>query len=165
MTATTSTDLVNLTIDGVPVSVPKNTLVIRAAEEVGVRTPANLPVPSLGPGEVGYVYANVKDLSLAKIGDQVRIIVRDTGPGIPAEDLPYIFERFYRAEKSRTRAKSTGFGLGLSIAQWIVENHGGTIEVESKEGQGTTFAVWLPLLPGQNKEKSKARMGEKNQGP
>ena len=91
--------------------------------------------------------------SLAKIGEQVRIIVRDTGPGIPAEDLPFIFERFYRAEKSRTRGKSTGFGLGLSIAQWIVENHGGTVEVESREGHGTTFAIWLPLLPGEVKPK------------
>ncbi len=84
-------------------------------------------------------------MSLAKVGEQARIIVGDTGPGIPAEDLPHIFERFYRAEKSRTRSKTTGFGLGLSIAQWIVENHGGTIKVESKEGQGTTFAIWLPL--------------------
>ena len=90
-------------------------------------------------------------LSMAKIGEQVRIIVRDSGPGIPAEDLPFIFERFYRAEKSRTRSKVSGFGLGLSIAQWIVENHGGTIEVESKEGQGTTFAIWLPLPILENK--------------
>jgi signal transduction histidine kinase len=85
-------------------------------------------------------------LSLVIIGEQARIIVRDTGPGIPAEDLPYIFERFYRAEKSRTRTRTSGFGLGLSIVQWIVENHGGTIKVESKEGVGTTFAIWLPLL-------------------
>jgi two-component system, OmpR family, sensor kinase len=85
-------------------------------------------------------------MGLAKIGEQVRIIVRDTGPGIPAEDLPFIFERFYRAEKSRTRSRISGFGLGLSIAQWIIENHGGTIKVESKEGEGTTFAIWLSLL-------------------
>ena len=84
-------------------------------------------------------------LSLSKVGDQARILCRDTGPGILAEDLPHIFERFYRAEKSRTRGKSTGFGLGLSIAKWIVEHHGGRIEVNSKEGQGTTFAIWLPL--------------------
>jgi two-component system OmpR family sensor kinase len=84
-------------------------------------------------------------LSLEKIGEQARIICRDTGPGIPAEDLPHIFERFYRAEKSRTRGKTTGFGLGLSIANWIVERHGGRIEVESKEGKGTTFAIWLPV--------------------
>jgi len=85
-------------------------------------------------------------LSLEKIGEQARIICRDTGPGIPAEDLPHIFERFYRAEKSRTRGKTSGFGLGLSIAHWIIEHHGGRIEVESKEGKGTTFAIWLPVL-------------------
>jgi signal transduction histidine kinase len=86
-------------------------------------------------------------LSLSKVGDQARIICRDTGPGIPAEDLPHIFERFYRADasRSRTRGRSTGFGLGLSIAKWIVDHHGGRIEVISKEGQGTTFAIWLPL--------------------
>jgi len=85
-------------------------------------------------------------LSLAHVGDQARIICQDTGPGIPSDDLPHIFERFYRAEKSRTRGKSTGFGLGLSITKWIVEHHSGHIEVDSKEGQGTTFAIWLPLL-------------------
>jgi signal transduction histidine kinase len=85
-------------------------------------------------------------LSLEQIKDQARVIVRDTGPGIPAEDLPHIFERFYRAEKSRTRGKSTGFGLGLSIANWIVERHGGRIEVLSQEGKGTTFVIWLSLF-------------------
>lgn len=84
-------------------------------------------------------------LSLQKIGEQARVICRDTGPGIPTEDLPHIFERFYRAEKSRTRRETTGFGLGLSIANWIVERHGGRIEVNSQEGKGTTFAIWLPL--------------------
>ena len=87
-------------------------------------------------------------LSLDTIKEQARIICRDTGPGIPAEDLPHIFERFYRAEKSRTRGKTTSFGLGLSIANWIVERHGGRIEVNSREGVGTTFAIWLPLWSG-----------------
>jgi two-component system OmpR family sensor kinase len=87
-------------------------------------------------------------LSLAKVGEQARIIIRDTGPGIPSEDLPHIFDRFYRAEKSRTRSKTSGFGLGLSIAYWIVEHHGGQIKVESKEGKGTTFAIWLALYRG-----------------
>ncbi len=84
-------------------------------------------------------------LSLGRVGDQARMVVRDTGPGIPSEDLPHIFERFYRAEKSRTRTRTSGFGLGLSIAHWIVEHHNGRIEVESKDGQGTAFIIWLPL--------------------
>lgn len=87
-------------------------------------------------------------LSLDTIKEHARIICRDTGPGIPPEDLPHIFERFYRAEKSRTRGKTTSFGLGLSIANWIVERHGGRIEVNSREGVGTTFAIWLPLWSG-----------------
>ena len=88
-------------------------------------------------------------LSMGKVAEQARIIIRDTGPGIPVEDLPHIFERFYRAEKSRTRGKTTGFGLGLSIAHWIVDKHGGRIEVDSKDGQGTTFCIWLPLSSNQ----------------
>ena len=72
--------------------------------------------------------------------------ISDTGPGIPPEDLPHIFDRFYRAEKSRTRSHDgKGFGLGLSIAFWIVKHHRGLIEVESAVEQGTTFRVWLPL--------------------
>ena len=87
-------------------------------------------------------------LSLQKTDEQARLIVRDTGPGIPAQDLPHIFERFYRGERSRKRtggAQSSGFGLGLSIAYWIVRNHGGSIEVDSSEGKGTTFCIWLPI--------------------
>jgi signal transduction histidine kinase len=85
-------------------------------------------------------------VTLGKEQNQARLTVGDTGPGIPPEDLPHIFERFYRGEKSRTRSKDgKGFGLGLSIAYWIVRNHDGRIEVDSKVGAGTTFAIWLPL--------------------
>lgn len=85
-------------------------------------------------------------VSLGKANDQARLTITDNGPGIPAEDLPHIFERFYRGEKSRTRSRDgKGFGLGLSIAYWIVRNHNGRIEVTSKEGVGTTFCLWLPL--------------------
>jgi two-component system OmpR family sensor kinase len=87
-------------------------------------------------------------VGLGKVNNQAQLTVRDTGPGIPEEDLPYIFERFYRGEKSRTRSRDgKGFGLGLSIAYWIVRNHDGRIEVNSKLEQGTTFCVWLPLAP------------------
>lgn len=90
------------------------------------------------------------NISMSKIGDRARITVADTGPGIPSEDLPHIFERFYRGEKSRSRSQHPGFGLGLSIAFWIVRNHGGTIDVSSKEGKGTAFAIWLPIHPIQS---------------
>jgi two-component system, OmpR family, sensor kinase len=86
-------------------------------------------------------------VGVGKSDNLARITISDTGPGISPEDLPHIFERFYRAEKSRTRSihSSKGFGLGLSIAYWIVNNHGGKIDVNSTVGEGTTFCVWLPL--------------------
>ncbi|NIM05602.1 MAG: hypothetical protein GTN65_08290, partial [Armatimonadetes bacterium] len=64
--------------------------------------------------------------------------------GIPQEELPHIFERFYRVDRSRARNEKGGAGLGLSIAHWIIRNHGGRIEVASQMGVGTTFSVWLP---------------------
>jgi signal transduction histidine kinase len=85
----------------------------------------------------------------------VRVTVADTGTGIPPEDLPYIFERFWRGEKSRSRAGG-GAGLGLAIAKHLVQAHGGEIGVESPsvEGlragelrEGTTFYFTLPLSP------------------
>ena len=85
-------------------------------------------------------------LSLSKVDKKARLLIRDTGPGIPATDLPHIFDRFYRTEKSRTRSKTPGFGLGLSIAHWIITKHNGKIDVESEEGKGTTFEILLPLL-------------------
>jgi signal transduction histidine kinase len=88
----------------------------------------------------------VVSLSLSKTAEIVQIAIKDTGPGIPAKDIPFIFDRFYRGEKSRTRSKSTGFGLGLSIAYWIVDMHQGSIDVDSQVGIGTTFIVRLPLL-------------------
>lgn len=74
----------------------------------------------------------------------VVIEVRDTGVGISAEDLPYIFDRFYRVDKARS-TETGGIGLGLSITKKIVEMHGGRIEVESEPGQGSTFYVYLPI--------------------
>lgn len=74
----------------------------------------------------------------------VHIRVIDTGSGIPDEDIPFIFERFYKADKARTRSAS-GTGLGLAITRHIVVEHGGDIVVKSELGQGTTFTVVLPL--------------------
>jgi signal transduction histidine kinase len=77
-------------------------------------------------------------------GKWVEVSVSDTGKGIPAEDLPHIFERFYRVDKSRARATG-GSGLGLTIAKRLVEAHGGTMAVESRLGKGSCFSFTLPI--------------------
>lgn len=82
-------------------------------------------------------------LTAEKADDGVMFSVRDTGTGIKKEDLPFVFERFYREDKSRSR-KTGGMGLGLSIAKGIVEAHGGRIWVDSKIGLGSTFSFLLP---------------------
>lgn len=80
-------------------------------------------------------------------GTTVEVSVRDTGAGIAPEHLPYVFERFYRADKSRTRATG-GTGLGLAIVKQLVEAHGGRVGVESAVGEGTTFTFTLPVAAG-----------------
>jgi heavy metal sensor kinase len=72
-----------------------------------------------------------------------KVVVRDTGVGIPPEHLPHIFERFYRVDKARAREEG-GVGLGLAIARWVAEAHGGSILAESEPGRGTTMTVALP---------------------
>lgn len=85
-------------------------------------------------------------LGLRKENGRAALSVADTGPGIPKEEIPHIFKRFYRTEKARTRSEDSGVGLGLSIVYWIVQNHEGEIEVNSERGEGTTFTVYLPLM-------------------
>jgi signal transduction histidine kinase len=80
------------------------------------------------------------------IDRQVEISISDTGKGIPVKDLPNIFERFYRVDRSRTRATG-GSGLGLTISKGLVEAHGGKIEVESTKDKGSTFRFTIPLSP------------------
>jgi histidine kinase len=85
-------------------------------------------------------------VSALKTGDAIQVSVRDSGLGIPAESLPHIFDRFYRVDKSRSRAAGGGSGIGLTIARALVEAHGGRIWAESAgEGQGSTFSFTLPL--------------------
>jgi two-component system, OmpR family, sensor kinase len=83
------------------------------------------------------------EAKLEAAGNMARLTVSDTGVGIPPEAIGKIFERFYRVDKSRSRAEG-GFGLGLAIVKWIVEAHHGLIEVASRQNQGTTFTVTLP---------------------
>ena len=71
----------------------------------------------------------------------------DEGIGISPEDLPHVFERFYRADRSRTPGSHNGAGLGLAIARQIVELHGGSLAVESRPGEGTSFEVWMEMAP------------------
>jgi signal transduction histidine kinase len=85
-------------------------------------------------------------LSLVRRDGTAAFTVRDTGVGIAAADLPHIFERFYRADRVRSRlAERGGFGLGLAISQWIVQAHGGHLTVSSRLGRGSTFTVTLPV--------------------
>jgi two-component system OmpR family sensor kinase len=82
-------------------------------------------------------------ISLVKKDDGVRLSVQDNGPGISESHLPHVFDRFYRSDSSRTR-KYGGAGLGLAITMAIVHAHGGTINVESREGKGCAFYISLP---------------------
>jgi histidine kinase len=85
-------------------------------------------------------------ITARRVDREVQISVRDTGIGIPAEHLPHIFDRFYRADKSRSRRLGGGSGIGLTIARALVEAHGGRLWAESAgEGQGSTFTFTLPI--------------------
>ena len=86
------------------------------------------------------------NISAQTIKNTALIKVSDHGAGISSSDLPHIFERFYRADIARSKNNKDGFGLGLSIAQKIIEEHKGKIEVKSKLGQGSEFKVTLPLF-------------------
>lgn len=88
----------------------------------------------------------------ARVGGQsVQLAVVDTGVGIKAADIPHVFDRFYRADRSRTREHVGGYGLGLSIAKRIVDIHNGAISVTSKPDHGTTFTIKLPAIYEQAK--------------
>jgi two-component system OmpR family sensor kinase/two-component system sensor histidine kinase BaeS len=135
--------------------------IVAESQEIVLSTepPADLPIVHADPDRLGQVLRNliVNALQHTPTGgsvvvtasatpEAVEIAVADTGEGIAAEDLPYIFERFWRAERSRARDKRWpgSTGLGLSVAQSLVQAQGGRIWAESEKGRGSTFRFTLP---------------------
>jgi signal transduction histidine kinase len=151
--ATSLNDLISDTVETF-----SGAIASRSIHLVGNVAPGVDPV-ALDPARIGRVLSNLLSNALRHTpdggritieaggdSDEVRISVRDTGEGIAPEDLPHVFESFYRGEKSRGRA-SGGSGLGLAIARGFVEAHGGTIAAESPPGQGCTVSFTLPRRP------------------
>jgi signal transduction histidine kinase len=129
------------------------------AKKISLHTdlPEEVPPLNIDAQRISQVLHNLVDNAIAhtskggsvtvaakQTAKKVEITVSDTGEGIPAEDLPRVFERFYRVDKSRARSTG-GSGLGLTIARRYVEAHGGTISVESEPGKGSRFSFTLPL--------------------
>ncbi|HEX3053121.1 MAG TPA: ATP-binding protein, partial [Aggregatilineaceae bacterium] len=126
--------------------------------QLNVQIPPDLPRISGDADRLAQVFLNLLDNAIRHTpsGGQVSLLaaaqpqwivvqVRDTGEGIPAADLPRIFERFYQVDKSRQRDRGGSMGLGLAITKQIVEAHNGRIQADSVIGQGTTFTIWLPM--------------------
>jgi signal transduction histidine kinase len=124
---------------------------------IRVDLPADLPPAYADPKRVGQILRNLLanamsytppggEITVAAraVGSEVEVSVQDTGIGIAPEHLPHVFERFYRADKSRARTTG-GAGLGLAIVRQLVEAHGGRVGVESAMGKGTTFTFTLPM--------------------
>jgi len=127
---------------------PETELVLLAADEDRLeQVLTNLLDNALRHTPEGAAIALQAEPALSRGLPGVKLTVRDEGQGIPAEDIPYIFERFYKADKARTRGTSTGTGLGLAIVKNIVESHHGTIEAASALGKGTVFTLLLPVEP------------------
>lgn len=124
------------------VAMPDRDLVVR-----GDQIQMNSAVFNLLDNAVKYTGAENGSISIRarRLDDQVELVVQDSGIGIPRKDLDRIFERFYRVDRGRSRA-SGGTGLGLAIVRHVVANHGGRIDVDSTEGEGTTFTLQLPAM-------------------
>ncbi|MFC1901110.1 sensor histidine kinase [Chloroflexota bacterium] len=135
----------------------KRTQVEEKGLSISTDLPDNLPPTSMDFHRIGQVLNNLIDNAIAHTPeggnidisasleeDRLKISITDTGEGISPEDLPYIFERFYRTDRSRSRTTG-GSGLGLTIARRLVEAHGGSIDVRSEPGKGSSFTFTLPI--------------------
>lgn len=124
---------------------------------IEVSLPEGLPPVNVDRERIGQVLRNLLANALAYTPSggrititaeqregQIAVSVRDTGAGIPPEHLPYVFDRFYRADRARAR-QTGGAGLGLAIVKQLVQAHGGTVAAESTPGQGSTFTFTLPV--------------------
>jgi signal transduction histidine kinase len=106
-------------------------------------------VTNLVANAINYTQAGEVRVSTYRKEGRVCLDVRDTGIGIGPKDMPHLFERFYRGRQS-SPLDIPGTGLGLAIVKEIVELHGGSVEVESRLGEGSTFRVWLPVSTGEH---------------
>jgi len=135
----------------------KQTQAIAKGVSISIEVSKKLPSVNVDSRRIGQVLHNLLENAIAHTGKNsivkvtaqkqdnwVKVSVTDTGEGIPVEDLPNIFERFYRVDKSRTRATG-GSGLGLTITKRLVEAHGGEIEAQSELGKGSCFSFTLPI--------------------
>jgi signal transduction histidine kinase len=131
----------------------------RAGERVAVESECAGATAIADEGRIAQVLRNLLDnalrhtdsgtvaVSCSVDGDHVTIEVADTGEGIPAADLPYVFERFYRADAARAR-DTGGSGIGLAVSRRIVEDHGGAVFARNREGGGAVVGFTLPVAPG-----------------
>nr|WP_216855673.1 ATP-binding protein [Paenibacillus qinlingensis] len=127
------------------VMLPEEPLILRRADEDRLeQVLTNLLDNAFRHTPAGANIALKAEACLSKDRPAIRIEIADEGQGIPAEDLPFIFERFYKADKARTRGSSGGTGLGLAIVKNIIDSHHGTVTVQSTWGQGSTFTIFLP---------------------
>ncbi|MBC7222671.1 MAG: PAS domain-containing sensor histidine kinase, partial [Anaerolineae bacterium] len=138
----------------------------RAGLEISFDLPADLPLVQADLERVRQVVLNLVHnaikftpaggrihIAARQVGAEVQVSVADTGIGIPPEELDRIFERFYKADRARSRG---GTGLGLAIAKHVVQAHGGRIWAESAEGRGSTFFFTLPVAPSQTESAKSA---------
>lgn len=149
--------LSRIDISSIVVAATEDTALLAAAKQITVNTNLTSAFVNGDAARLNQVFTNLLanavayspnsskiDISISTDDDNVTIEFADTGDGIPADDLPHIFDRFYRVQKERSR-DTGGSGLGLSICQTIVEAHLGTLTAESESKTGSTFRVRLPL--------------------